>query len=48
MYCLDSATGDAEWLGSDQCLSVDTFASTLQMIAMTGRRETAPGDDGAE
>ena len=30
-----------EWLGSDQWLSVDTFALTLQMIAMTCRRETA-------
>ena len=43
VYCLDSANGDVECLGSDQWLSADTFAWTLQMIALTGRRETASG-----
>ena len=31
-----NANDGTEWLGSDQCLNEDTFALTLQMIALIG------------
>ena len=43
LFLFWTANDGTESLGSDQWLSADTFAWTLQIIATTGRRETASG-----